>query len=366
MRETSGRKNNQKMKPYIVYQYLLHNSDENHCVSALDIVGFLQELGIDAERRSIYKDIDEINKAIWILENDGDIDEVEEMILDESFEDEKAIVYDKHRKGFYVRQRKYEAADIRLIAECIYSSRYITQSDAERLVDIMKDFISDYQSEDIRMDALVTNRIRTFNKSTLGNVSTIYDAMSKKIDGEIHKPEKISFKYLKYSIDDLSNQVERRKGASYVVSPYKLIINDGNYYLLAFDDGSKQIRTYRVDRMKGLKRTGEAREGKEEFESIDLKTFTQRVFGMFSGEEERVRLVFHNRLLDAIVERFGKGEGVVYSKVDEEHFVIYVDVEISEQFFGWLCGFGKKAKIIAPESVVEQFKNYLDNLRESY
>lgn len=29
----------------------------------------LAELGIDAERRSIYRDIEEINKALWLLEN---------------------------------------------------------------------------------------------------------------------------------------------------------------------------------------------------------------------------------------------------------------------------------------------------------
>lgn len=366
MRETSGRKNNQKMKPYLVYQYLLRYSDENNVIKTSDLVAYLQEAGIDAERRSIYKDIDEINKAIWILENDGDIDEVEEMIEDGSFDDEKTILYDEHKKGFYVRYRKYDATDIRLISECIYSSRYITQNDAERLVDIMKEFISEYQAEDIRTDALVTNRTRTFNKSTLGNVSTIYDAMSKKIDGEKHIPEKISFKYLKYSIDDLSNQVERRKGTTYTVSPYKLIINDGNYYLLAFDDFSKEIRTYRVDRMKNLKRTGEAREGQEDFEAIDLKTYTQRVFSMFGGTEERVRIRFVNYLLDTAIERFGKGENVVYSKSDEYHFTVYADVEISDQFFGWICGFGKKAKIIAPESVVDQFTKYLDKIRESY
>ena len=60
-KENSGRKSHQKMKPYLVYQYLLRNTDENHVVSAEQIVGFLQETcGIEAERRSIYKDIDAI------------------------------------------------------------------------------------------------------------------------------------------------------------------------------------------------------------------------------------------------------------------------------------------------------------------
>ena len=67
-----GRKANQKMKPYLVMEYLMRHTDENHAESADNIVAYLQELGIDAERRSIYRDIEEINKALWLLENADD------------------------------------------------------------------------------------------------------------------------------------------------------------------------------------------------------------------------------------------------------------------------------------------------------
>lgn len=212
-----GRKANQKMKPYLVMEYLMRNTDENHAAPADAIVEYLRDdLGIDAERRSIYRDIEEINKALWLLENENNdvtIFDAEEAVEDDENDAEKFIVYDKHLKGFRVIRRKYELSDIRLMAECIYASRYISQSEAERLVDIIKGFVSEEQSREIRTDALVTARQRTLNKSTLRNVSTIYDAMSKMIEGEKHIPEKISFQYLKYTIDNLEKQTERRKGA---------------------------------------------------------------------------------------------------------------------------------------------------------
>ena len=362
-----GRKANQKMKPYLVMEYLMHHTDENHAESADNIAAYLQELGIDAERRSIYRDIEEINKALWLLENedDADIFAAEEAIETDENDSEKFIVYDRHLKGFRVVRRKYELSDIRLMAECIYASRYISQSEAERLVDIIKGFVSEEQSREIRTDALVTARQRTLNKSTLRNVSTIYDAMSKMIEGEKHIPEKISFQYLKYTIDDLEKQTERRKGAKYIVSPYKLIINDGNYYLLAFDDNSQQIRTYRVDRMKAINRLGTPREGAEAFAAIDMKTYTQRTFSMFGGERERVSIRFVSSLLDTAVERFGR-YNVSYSRADDHHFTVSADVEISDQFFGWLCGFGTKAKLFSPNSVVEQYKEYLQKILSRY
>jgi len=109
-----GKQVNQKLKPYVVLQYLLKYSDENNTKSAYDIVGYLENCGISAERRSIYKDIEDINRIMLMLQEDIDLEEVDMMIAeaeDSGEEDEindlKTILYDKHKKGFYVRQRKF-------------------------------------------------------------------------------------------------------------------------------------------------------------------------------------------------------------------------------------------------------------------
>ena len=160
-------------------------------------------------------------------------------------------------------------------------------------------------------------------------------------------------------------EVERRKGARYTISPFQLLINDGNYYLLAFDDLSQALRTYRVDRMKDIRFTGEPRDGEEEFKEIDLKTYTKRVFSMYGGEQKLVEIRFINPLLDAVVDRFGTKD-VQYAKVDETHFSVTVKVEISDQFFGWILGFGKKAKLLYPDDVIDRFTAYIDKIREMY
>ena len=368
-----GKKPNQKLKPYLVQQYLLKNTDEDHLVDAADIIAFLEYCGITAERRSIYRDIEDINKVMWLMENkaddeDGvDISAAEKAITADKYDSEKIIVYDRSKKGFYVRQRHYDSRDIRLLAECVYSAKFLSQGQADRLADMVCEFVSKYQAEKIRHDAFLTDRVKTSNQAVLNNISTINDAMSRRLDGEPHEPEKISFHYLKYSINDVGQQVERRRGRKYIVSPYKLLINDGNYYLLAFDDEKKDMRTYRVDRMKDVRFTSEPREGREAFAAIDLKTYTKRVFSMFGGKQERVVIRFINPLLDAVVDRFGNDKSSVwYETLDDTHFTITTQVEISDQFFGWVLGFGKKAKILEPPAVVDQFAAYLDKVREMY
>lgn len=360
-----GKKPNQKVKPYVVLQYLLRNTDENHVATAMDIVAYLEECAISAERRSIYRDIEEINRVALMLDEDCTIDEAAEMLEHDETDDLKLVVYDKRQKGFYVRQRKFDLNDIRLLAECVYSAKFISQGQADRLAEVVCEFVSEHQAEKIRHDAFLTDRVKTNNRQVLSNIAAINEAMSRKIDGRPHTPEKISFQYLKYSITDMSKQVERRHGAKYIVSPFQLLINDGNYYLLAFDDRSKAMRTYRVDRMKNVSLSGEPRAGEEAFQKIDLKTYTQRVFSMYGGEEKLVQIRFINPLLDAVVDRFGTKD-VQYSRVDDSHFCVSAKVEISDQFFGWLLGFGKKAKLIYPEEVLNSFREFMDKIRDMY
>ena len=359
-----GKKFNQKLKPYLVLEYLRKYSDENNPEKMEDIIAFLNNNGIDAERRSIYRDIEEINKVALMIEEDCTIEEAEDMLFDDEEGALKLVVYDKHKKAYYVQHRKFDLMDIKLLAECVYSAKFVAEGQAKRLVDVVCDFVSEAEAEKIRHDAFLIDRIKTNNKSVLFNISTINEAMSNKVEGQPHIPEKITFKYLKYSIDDLKSQVERRHGEKYKVSPYKLLISDANYYLLAFDDKTQKMMTYRVDRMKDVSFTGEAREGEEEFKKIDLKTYTQRVFSMFGGDPKTVSFRCINKLLDVMIERFGKEAS--YVKVDDRHFIVSAKVEISNQFFGWVLGFGKEVKLIAPDDVVEKFKAYLDKVRDMY
>ncbi len=360
-----GKKINQKLKPYLVLQILLRETDEDHLLTAPEIAAVLEEWGIEAERRSIYRDIEEINKAAWLLENEGStIQEAEATIKADEYDEEKLVIYDKKRKGFYVRRRRYDYQQIRLLAESVYTSKFLSQKEADNLADVLCDFVSRHQAQTIRHDALLTDRVKTNNKNVMGMISTIDAAMSSKLDGEKHIPEKISFKYLQRSISNLQ-QVERRKGERYTVSPYKLLINDGNYYLLAFEEKRQRLLTFRVDRMKDVRFTGEPREGAEAFAAVNLKDYTRRTFSMFGGKTERVTMRFINRLLDTAVDRFGTS-GVIYQKVDDGHFTVTASVDISDQFFGWLLGFGKAVILMGPQPVVKQFTAYMDKIRELY
>ena len=97
-----------------------------------------------------------------------------------------------------------------------------------------------------------------------------------------------------------------------------------------------------------------------------MREFAKRTFSMFGGRQERVTIQFINPLLDTVIERFGTTGSTEYAKADDRHFLLWADVEISDQFFGWLLGFGKRAKIIAPKSLADEFVAYIEKIKEIY
>lgn len=183
----------------------------------------------------------------------------------------------------------------------------------------------------------------------------------------------ISFLYFDYVIG--RNYVKERhymnKKERYIASPWAMVYTDDNYYLLAYHDG--KMKHFRVDRMEDVKivtieQNGleviVPREGREEFEKKDMSAYTNYTFSMYGGEIVPVTMVFQNRMLNTVIDRFGKE--VLAIPEDKTHFRITVPVAVSQQFFGWVFGLGKAVRIVGPEAVVEKMKKALSDITERY
>ena len=106
------------------------------------------------------------------------------------------------------------------------------------------------------------------------------------------------------------------------------------------------------------------REGRSYFENLDTAEFAKMTFGMFSGQAQDVKLCFENRLIGVVIDRFGTD--LMTRPVDEDHFNVSVRVAVSPQFFGWVVALGTGVKIVYPESVVDEYREYLKGLLEQY
>lgn len=339
---TLARSENQKVKILHIAQYFQQQSDPDHYITAADIIAYLEDLGIEAERRSVYRDIYAL-RDIFGMDIDGG-----------------------QGGRFRLMSRQFDFEELQLIAECIYATKFISDDKARSLINTLTDFCSEYQAEMLERETFLTDRVKTTNESTLRNIGKIRAAMATKKDGQLRTPTKIRFKYMHYRIKNHIEEYEGYKGNDYVVSPYKILLNDGNMYLIGYSDRYKEIRHYRIDKMKDLRVTDEARDGGDLYNEKDMENYAKRVFSMFSGETVRVEIRFDNRDMSAVIEKFGTDNDVFYSPVGKKEFSVIADVEVSKMFFGWLCGFGSHATILYPPEVVEDFKHFVNKIQNNY
>lgn len=323
---------NQRLKLFYLLDILNTYTDDEHALSMTEIVSLLGDYGVNAERKSIYTDIEELKKY------------------------GADIIGEKEGQGYTYRigNRKFELAELKLLVDAVQSSKFITRKKSSELIRKLEDETSKYHASDLKSQVFVAGRVKTMNESIYYNVDLIHTAISEDV--------KIRFRYFMWN--ENKKQVYRRNGAYYSVSPWGLTWDDENYYLIGYDDEYDSIRYYRVDKMKKLSVTDEKREGRDSFKSLDMAAYSKKRFGMWDGEETEVELLCDNDMAGVVIDRFGKE--TPFLKQDEEHFIAVVTVAVSIQFLGWIISLGDGVKIVGPDSVVEQMKEQVYRLNDMY
>ena len=150
------------------------------------------------------------------------------------------------------------------------------------------------------------------------------------------------------------------------ISPWQMVWENGCYYLIAYQDEKEPagIRNYRVDRMSSVTVLGDARRGKAEFRQFDLPAYLRKHFNMFGGPEYRVTLRCTADLEPAMRERFGTSPILIPE--GETHFHFTVPICVSDQFYGWVCGFGGKVEITSPAEVRQGLHDMVQELAEQH
>ena len=97
---------------------------------------------------------------------------------------------------------------------------------------------------------------------------------------------------------------------------------------------------------------------------FDIATYKKSLFGMFSGETTEVTIEAHRSLIDAIFDLFGENTRIISGGENKVRFA--VDVQVSDLFFGWCCSFGDKVKLLGPDSIVEQMRQYAASIKDQY
>lgn len=322
-----GRK---RLKLFYLMKILREETDEEQGLTMVQIISKLAEYDIAAERKAIYRDMEALRDFGFDIEKRGAPCE------------------------YALKNRPFKFPELLLLIDAIQSSRFLTESKSEALVESVKAFASYSQAQLLGKRVFVEGRIKMQNESVFYNVDKIQEAIMGK--------RKVEFQYFEYGTDKA--KVLRHDAEFYVETPVYLVYLEGYYYLIAFNDAHDDFVRYRVDRMLNLRMSKCAATRNARIASFDVREFEIRSFGMFSGDTASVELKVRKEAMGAVIDRFGRD---VFSSAREDGTAhVHVVVLKSPVFYGWLAQFGELIQIVKPQSLIEDYRDYLMDIVGSY
>ncbi len=327
-----SKSSNQKLKLIYLMKILLERTDETHSITMPEIIDALAAYDISAERKSLYNDIETLR--VYGLDIIG--------------------TQENRNYTYHIGNRQFELAELKLLVDSVQSAKFITAKKSNELIKKIEGLASKYEASQLHRQVFVAGRVKTMNESIYYNVDRIHTAIAEN--------SRITFQYFQWNVD---KKIElRHDGALYEVSPWSLSWDDENYYLIAYDSSEKIIKHFRVDKMLYIKSNGKRREGKQEFKSFDMAAYARKMFGMYGGKEEKVRIECDNSFAGVMIDRFGKDVSML--RLDDEHFVVNVEVAVSRQFLAWIIGLGEGVTLTGPDNVVKMMNTEIDRLVKQY
>ena len=321
-----------KLKMLYLARIFMEETDDEHALTLQQIAAKLAALDISADRKTLYQDFEELRQFGFdiIAEQAG------------------------HNTFYHLGERRFELPELKLLVDSVQSAKFITDKKSRELIRKLESLVSRHQAQQLHRQVLIAGRVKTMNESIYYNID--------KLHGAINADAQIRFQYYQWNV---RREMElRRGGAWYQVSPWALIWDDENYYLVAYGAGDGKIKHYRVDKMLSISVTKDKRLGQEQFKRFDMPRYTKSLFGMYGGEQVKVMLEARNDMVGVIIDRFGKD--ILIAPVDSERFRVNVDVSMSNQFLGWIMAVGDGVKIVGPDKVVEKMRAEVRRLAEQY
>ena len=314
----------------------LEQTDAEHGLGMTELISRLAQLGIPAERKSVYKDISALREVGLDIQT-----------------------YQRAPVEYGLATRPFSLEEISLMVDSVQSSRFLTNRRSDQLVSKIKGLASPAQREELERSVHVEGRVRTQQESALPQVGLVQRA--------IHLRRQISFGYCDFGCDLRRHprQDESGEPKDYQESPLRVVYSEGNYYMLAYNQRHDGIVTYRIDRMARIRILDEPAISNQLTSNFDGAGWASRSFSMYSGKTVAVTFLVDSSVMNAFVDRFGSAMVVVPLENDTaagaELARVTTHVMDAPTLYGWVTQFGTKVRIESPAELARGFCEHLAN-----
>ncbi len=304
-----------KKKTLYLLKILLEKTDSQHALTLPQMLEELESLGVSAERKSIYDDIETLRS------------------MGVKIETRKSRTFQ-----YYVAARTFSVPEIRLIEEALRSARFISDEQVSELAGKLEGLCSAYQAAELH---------RAAPDSTGSEEENAADGAAI-LRRAIAENRQVSFQLLewKLSSDHRPERGPKKGGKTLTVSPWKIFWSRDHYELTAYDAALKKVRRFRMDEIASPKLLTINREGG------DMAAVPET--SGHSRQEEKIVLEFPAEFLGPVAEHFGPGFSA--EPVGKNRLRAALQAEVGPEFFSWLFSYGTEIKLVSPKKLAERFR----------
>lgn len=262
-----------------------------------------------------------------------------------------------YRHGFYY-EHEFDDAELRLLADSVMYQMQMPKKTRENLINKLIGLSSVYFKDKMKHTIYIPDNVPE-NISFYQNIRVLAEA--------VNSGKKVRFKYYSYGTDlKLCPRMNADgKDRIYTVSPYKLAVKDGRYYLICNYDGYDDISNYRVDRIKHIEMLNVSARPERELNNkdmVNLAEYVEQHLYMFSGKPIRAKFRANKYMLNDFVDYFGKN-----IRIENAGDEMLVKVTAPEKAVcNWAVQFAGDVVLVYPPSLREQVKEKLKNALKDY
>ena len=298
---------NNNIKFYTFIDILRTYSDENISLSIREIQHHMQKrLGVMIDRRTIYSYIKDM-KALGMDISD----------------------YDKTKEGYYLSSNYFEPDEIRILADAVLTSNFVTKEKTKELLEKLRSFNSIYNDREFLRDIFVEDVSKSINEEVFSNISKVFEA--------IKLGKKIRFNYCDY--DYYRSLVHRLDDSGmpmvYKKNPVYVVLRNSSYYFVCMDEEEGILEHFRVDRMLDVSVIYDEEMDKslkidELRDSLNNMTYLTQNVRLIPGKDIMVVIEFKEKVLNHILDKMGE---YIYIMEKDNHHNNNICEDIKEENF---------------------------------
>ena len=327
---------NSKLKILYILD-IMKKSDEKHPLNTTDIKEKLKSYGISSERKSISRDLQCLEDAGYTI-----------------------VKCENHNDGWYMADQDFEDYELKMLVDSIAAAQFLTVDDSRRIIKKLKKLATKDGERLIDATMIMDDQMKLLDKKFKFKFDTIMRAIADNVQ--------ISFQYRDR---DSSAKKLKYDGYVYNVSPYYIVLNNNEYYMLANSKSNNNITFYRIEMMENVNPLEEKSRPAKEIEELknigsnkSIGDFLRESVHFWSGDSVSVTLEGYNGIRDNLTKKFG--HGITIRDDGEDKFKARVNVVPDEGFYQWVSSYSDNIKVAGPQDVVDGFKGYLRRTLEQY